>query len=429
MPLLTWEYLWSPFISWILLNEIIPKIKLYWMKLSLFIFLSLSLSFFRALFLLSFSSLSFSFSLSLSFSLLFLLSPYFHALSRCLLSPLLSYTRACVTGGRRGRFFFPLSLFLLLSSSREGEITSPSLTIFLSRSPSLQKLIISFSLSCVISFSLPPSSSFLSFLLSPRDGNCFRHKRGVRRKVLLSPLLLHFFLSLARAHVCAISLATEIISVAIGVLPLPLPPSHPLHFSLSLSLFLSPLLSSMLSQFSFSLDLSLSLSSALFPALPVSSLLLLSPLPFSLLHFSLLASPRDGNFFRRKENSFSSFPLSLSHDRKSPSRDCGLSLSLSFSSVPPLSKLPHSPPPSLPQVFFGHRRERREKREKIRERREERENYLFLMRALPSGMERFDRRDLRREKPDQRLEIIQIKSPIFKKLGLWMFLLYTCSIG
>ena len=369
------------------------------MKLSLFISLSLSPS--SALF--SFSPslpsfLSFSFSLSLSFSLLFLLSPYFHALSRCLLSPLLSYTRACVTGGRRGRFFFPLSLFLLLSSSREVEIASPSLTIFLSRSPSLPHFLprlrvslslsrdgnfrgeerflflSSFSFSEINSFSLPLSSSFLSLprslLLSPsflvfslfpslssRRKLLPSQERREEESSSLSPLLLHFFLSLARVHVCAISLATEIISVAIGVLPLPLPPSHLLHFSLSLSL---------------------SLSSALFPALLVSSLLLLSPLPFSLLHFSLLASPHDGNCFRRKENSFSSFPLSLSHDRKSPSRDCGLSLSLSFSSVPPLSKLPRSPPPSLPQVFFGHRRERREKREKIRERREERENYLFF---------------------------------------------------
>ena len=76
-----------------------------------------------------------------------------------ILSPLLSGTRACVAGGGEIFLSSPLSLFLLLSSSREGEIASPSLTIFLS---SLLSLTLSFS------SSLSSSPARLSLSLSRR---------------------------------------------------------------------------------------------------------------------------------------------------------------------------------------------------------------------------------------------------------------------
>ena len=89
-------------------------------------------------------------------------------------------------GGRKSLLLFPLSLFLLLSSSREGEIASPSLRT---------------SLSCTF---------FSSAFFSSCDGNYFRHERisplshsvNPPRSLLFSPFLSYFsliiYLSLAR---------------------------------------------------------------------------------------------------------------------------------------------------------------------------------------------------------------------------------------
>ena len=107
----------------------------------------------------SFLSLhSLSLSLSLLFSSLPSLSLFTRSLSQRLLSPLLSGTRACVTGG--GDFSFLSSLLVLFFSSlhreREKSLLPLSLSFslllfFLSLSPSLPRPRVSLSLATEIS--------------------------------------------------------------------------------------------------------------------------------------------------------------------------------------------------------------------------------------------------------------------------------------
>ena len=133
---------------------------------------SLSLHLTRSFFI---SLHSLSLSLSPSLSLFSSFSPPISTVSLAT-SPLpLALWHACVRNRRRGKFFF-----LLLSSSREGEIDSPSLTIFLSYSL----------LSVTLSFSSSLSSLHARLFLS------LATEISVARREFFFSLLL-FFLSLS----------------------------------------------------------------------------------------------------------------------------------------------------------------------------------------------------------------------------------------
>ena len=226
-------------------------------------------------------------------------------------------------------FLSPSSLSLYLSLSRDGNSHSPFLLFF-------------------FSFSLPLSSSFLSPAFSPSLSTSSpfllslarAHARSLSRRKLF-PSREEFsrclFLLLIRSSFLPLSLSFSLLYAL---------PCSPSFLSLFISLSLSPLRSSLLSQF---------------PLFSFSS---------SLLSLSLYCVFLSSRLLATEAISVSSFPLSLSRDGKSPSRDCGLTLSLSLS-LPSLLSLS-----SLARLHLLYREcfwpSTREKREKGEDKREER---------------------------------------------------------